>query len=100
MARVLIRRRRSKPRKRQRSFNRVSHYFHNFEHDPQGRTHCRSNGQHPYQIEHLNGQHVITRHIAVGHGRGGKPQAFVFKRKRGKGFDLESGVRVDKAPKR
>lgn len=99
MAIRLIRRKGIK-RKRQRTFRSPSHYFHNYEHDPRGRTHCKSSGQHPYKIEHSSSKHIISNRVAIGHGRGGKSQAFVFKKRLGKGYDLSSGVKVVKAPKR
>lgn len=78
----------------------VLQYFHNYEHDPQGRTHCKSNGNHPYTIEHLNGKHIISKSIAIGHGRGGKPQAFRFTERLGGGYDMSSGVKVTLKKKR
>ena len=72
----------------------VAQFFHNFEHDPKGLNHCHSDGQHPYRVDHVDGRHVITRSIACGHGRGGKPQWFKFTRRLGGGWDLASGKKV------
>ncbi|KKN39286.1 hypothetical protein LCGC14_0744780 [marine sediment metagenome] len=84
----------AKKRKRARRYNGVLQHFHNFEHDKNGRTHCHSNGQHPYTIKHLNGRHIISARRAVGHGKGGKPQMFVFTRRLGDGYDMLSGRKV------
>ena len=81
-------------RKRPRRYTGTLQFFHNYEHDPAGRTHCQSNGKHPYRITHLNGKHIISSQIAVGHGRGRKPQAFRFTKRLGKGYDMMSGVRT------
>ena len=74
-----------------RTYNKPTDFFHNFEHDPKGRNHCKSNGKHPYTIRHKNGKHIISGKIAIGHGRGNKPQKFVFTRRLGSGWDLASG---------
>lgn len=82
-------------RKRPRKYTGVLQYFHNFEHDPQGRTHCSSSGEYPYTIKHSNGKHIISAQMARGHGRGGKPQLFRFTRRLGNGYDLASGEKVE-----
>ena len=87
-----------KPRKKPRKYTGPLQHFHNFEHDPKGRTHCESNGNHPYTIEHANGKHVISRSVAIGHGRGGKPQMFRFPVHLHRGYDLSKGVKI--APSR
>lgn len=71
-------------------------YFHNYEHDKNGRNHCSSNGDHPYTIRHYKGKHVISGSIVRGHGRGGKPQWFSFKKRLGGGYDMASGVKIDR----
>ncbi|KKN16507.1 hypothetical protein LCGC14_0975180 [marine sediment metagenome] len=81
-------------RRRPRKYTGVLQYFHNFEHDPKGRNHCHSDGNHPYSIWHENGKHIISARIACGHGRGGKPQWFRFTRREGKGWDMASGMRT------
>ena len=81
-------------RKRHRRYTGVLQYFHNFEHDPTGRNHCKSDGQHPYRIEHVNGKHQISGKMAIGHGRGGKPQKFKFTKRLGSGWDMTSGVKI------
>jgi len=78
-----------------RTYNKVSDYFHNYEHDSKGRTHCHSDGKHSYRIKHRNRKHVISNKIATGHGRGNKPQKFRFTRKLGDGWDLSSGAKID-----
>ncbi|KKM93517.1 hypothetical protein LCGC14_1207600 [marine sediment metagenome] len=83
-------------KKRKRKYTGTLQFFHNFEHDPEGRTHCKSGGKHPYKIKHLNGKHVISHPVVMGHGVGCKPQWFKFKRKLGGGFDMASGVKIDK----
>jgi len=80
--------------KRRRKYTGVTQYFHNFEHDPAGRNHCKSAGKHPYTIVHVKGKHVISHPVAIGHGKAGKPQAFVFPVKIGKGYDLASGKKT------
>lgn len=77
-----------------RKYGTVASYFHNYEHDPKGRNHCHSDGKHPYRIKHYLGKHVISAKVAVGHGRGDKPQKFRFPKRLGDGYDLSSGVRV------
>ena len=78
-----------------RKYTGVLQYFHNFEHDSNGRNHCRSDGKYPYTIRHHNGKHIISSRIARGHGRGGKVQWFRFTRRLGGGYDMASGVKVD-----
>lgn len=77
-----------------RTYNKPSQYFHNYEHDSEGRTHCKSSGKYPYSIEHKGGKHVISAKIARGHGKGGKEQFFEFTKKLGNGYDLSSGRRI------
>lgn len=83
-----------------RKYTGVLQYFHNFEHDPLGRNHCDSEGKYPYSIEHVNGKHKISRAYAKGHGRGCKPQWFHFTEKLGAGYNMASGVKINKPPKR
>lgn len=81
---------RRKPRQYRTS--NPAQFFHNFEHSPQGRTHCKSSGKYPYTIQHDNRKHVISAAVARGHGKGGKEQWFKFPKKLGKGYDLSSGI--------
>ena len=80
--------------RRRRKYTGVLQHFHNYEHDPKGRTHCKSSGKHPYSIEHASGRHKISHSVAIGHGRGGKPQKFRFTKRLGNGYDMTSGVRI------
>lgn len=82
-------------KKRPRKYTGVMQYFHNFEHDPTGRNHCKSSGNYPYTIEHFKGKHKISNNVAIGHGRGGKPQKFLFTKKLGNGYDMSSGIKID-----
>jgi hypothetical protein len=78
-----------------RNYDKVEPYFHNFEHNEAGTTHCHSEGNYPYEIKMVNGKHIITGHIARGHGYGNEPQWFVFINKLGSGYDLSSGIKID-----
>lgn len=79
----------------ERSYTGPLQYFHNFEHDPEGRTHCVGPESNSYVIIHENGKHVINTEYARGHGKGNEPQWFRFTNKVGNGYDLASGVLVD-----
>ncbi|KKK76481.1 hypothetical protein LCGC14_2863210 [marine sediment metagenome] len=81
-------------KKRPRRYTGVLQYFHNFEHDPTGRNHCKSNGNFPYTIEHVDGKHKISARVAIGHGKGGKSQKFKFTRRLGNGWDMASGEKI------
>ncbi|MFA5379940.1 MAG: hypothetical protein WC455_29540 [Dehalococcoidia bacterium] len=87
-------------RRRPRQYNCVSDYFHNYEHSPEGLTHCHSTGQYPYNVHHFNGHHVITAAVARGHGRGGHEQWFRFSKRLGDGYDLASGTKIESPMKR
>jgi len=76
----------------------VGQFFHNFEHSPEGRTHCTGPLSNPYRIVHLHGRHQISLPYAKGHGRGGKPQWFRFPKRLGYGYAMASGVRIDSPP--
>ncbi len=82
-------------RRSPRKYDRIEQFFHNFEHDPKGLNHCHSAGNHPYQVHHFGGKHVITGKVARGHGRGCKPQWFRFTRRLSDGWDLASGVKIE-----
>ena len=73
----------------------VRHFFHNYEHDSEGRRHCTGPVSNPYKIEHVGGKHKITHKYAKGHGKSRKPQWFKFTKRLGNGWDLSSGVPVD-----
>lgn len=77
-----------------RTYRNPSQFFHNYEHDPEGRTHCKSSGKYPYSISHYNGRHVISAKVARGHGKGGREQWFEFTERLGNGYDLSSGVKI------
>ena len=70
-------------------------FFHNYEHDKEGRTHCLGSKSNPYAIVHKNGKHLINTEAARGHGKGGEPQWFKFRKTVG-GYDLSSGRVVPK----
>lgn len=85
-------------RKQPRKYTGVMQYFHNFEHDPEGRNHCHSEGNYPYTIEHKDGKHIISARIVEGHGRACKPQWFKFTERCNGGYDMISAVRIDGPP--
>lgn len=77
-----------------RKYTGILQFFHNFEHNAKGRNHCKSAGKYPYNIHHAKGKHVISRSLARGHGRGGKPQWFKFTGRVAGGYDMASGKRI------
>jgi len=77
-----------------RKYTGTLQYFHNYEHDPEGRKHCTGPRSNPYRIKHSKGRHIISHKTATGHGKGGKTQKFRFPKKLGSGYDLASGVKV------
>ena len=85
-------------RRRRRRYTGVMQYFHNYEHDPLGRTHCTGPASNPYRIAHINGLHKVSHRFAVGHGIGCKRQWFEFPRKLGDGYNMASGQRVKALP--
>jgi hypothetical protein len=78
-----------------RTYNSVLQYFHNYEHDPEGLTHCRGPENNPYRIVHYKGDHIINVKAARGHGKGNIPQWFKFTERSGSGWKLSSGEKVD-----
>ena len=80
---------------RERKYTTPDQYFHNFEHDPEGRTHCRGSVSNPYRIVHYNETHIINTEFAKGHGKSKNPQWFKFTKRKGKGFLLSSGELVN-----
>jgi len=82
-----------KPSKRK--YVGVSQYFHNYEHDPEGLTHCRGPASNPYRIVHYKGQNIISTEYAKGHGKKREIQWFRFENRFGPGWNLASGVMVD-----
>ncbi len=82
----------------ERKYTGPLQFFHNFEHDPEGRKHCTGPASHPYRVKHVGGKHVITHRFAKGHGKGRKPQWFKFTRKLDNGYDLTSGIKVEGPP--
>lgn len=79
----------------EREYTGPTQYFHNYEHDPEGRTHCRGPEGNPYRIVHYKGKHIINTQYAKGHGKGNIPQWFKFTDRVGLGWDLASGVKVE-----
>ena len=77
-----------------RQYTGPTQFFHNFEHDPLGRTHCKGPPSNPYSVRHVGGKNVINRRLARGHGRGNKAQWFEFKKKLGNKYLLSSGVPI------
>ena len=82
--------------RRVRKYTGVNQFFHNFEHSKEGRTHCTGSKSNPYIITHVEGKHKISLPYAKGHGRGRKPQWFRFPKKLGNGYDMASGVKIEK----
>ena len=81
--------------KSERKYTGPLQYFHNYEHDPEGRTHCEGPPSNPYKTEHVNGKHKINLPTARGHGKRNKPQWFRFTEKLpGGGWDLASGIKI------
>jgi len=78
----------------ERKYTGVLQYFHNYEHDPEGRTHCLGMLSNPYVIEHKSGGHLISTEYAKGHGKLNEPKWFRFTKKFGRGFDMASAVEV------
>jgi hypothetical protein len=79
----------------EREYTGVTQFFHNYEHDAEGLTHCRGPVSNPYRIVHKNGKHLINVEYAKGHGKLCKEQWFHFTKKVGLGWDLASGVKVE-----
>ena len=79
----------------EREYTGVTQYFHNYEHDPEGLTHCRGPAGNPYRIVHFQGKHIINTEYAKGHGKGNIPQWFRFTKRFGLGWDLTSEIKVD-----
>uniref|UniRef100_A0A6H2A3A3 Uncharacterized protein n=1 Tax=viral metagenome TaxID=1070528 RepID=A0A6H2A3A3_9ZZZZ len=80
-----------KPSKRK--YTGPTQFFHNYEHDPEGRTHCLGPPSNPYAIIHKDGKNLINTEAAKGHGKTGEPQWFKFKKVAG-GFDVSSGKAI------
>jgi len=79
----------------EREYTGPTQYFHNYEHDPEGRTHCRGPEGNPYRIVHFKGKHIINTEYAKGHGKGNDPQWFKFTKRFGLGWDLSSAENVE-----
>ena len=83
-----------------RTYDKVVDFFHNYEHDPTGLTHCIGSPSNPYHIHHVritglsNVQHVIDLAYARGHGLGNEPQWFHFASPLRGGHWLERGEKV------
>lgn len=78
-----------------RKYTGVLQYFHNYEHDPEGRTHCVGAESNPYIIIHRDGMHVINCQYARGHGEGNKPQWFKFIKHVKNGYDMSFYENID-----
>ena len=78
-----------------RKYTGITQYFHNYEHDPEGLTHCRGPKSNPYRIVHYKKGHTINVEYAKGHGIGCVPQWFKFTKRLGSGWDLVSGIEVE-----
>ncbi len=78
-----------------RKYEAVVDYFHNYEHDPQGLTHCKGSDANPYEIKHFEDKHIISLAYARGHGENNTPQWFHFPKKLRDGFELESGKKIN-----
>ena len=79
--------------------NSIIWYFHNYEH---GYKHCVGSLKNNYRIEHFNGEHIINKEYARGHGINRKPHWFKFTKKIKSGWwNLESGIIItlSKVPK-
>lgn len=82
-------------RESQRKYTGVLQFFHNYQHDKEGRRHCSGPLSNPYRIDHVNGKHIITHKYAVGHGKKCKRQWFRFPRRLSFGYDMSHYVKVD-----
>ena len=80
----------------ERKYTGVLQYFHNYEHDPEGGTHCIGMPSNPYVIQHEDGKHIISTKFAKGHGRS-DVQWFEFSKRLGLGYDMSSYEKVDKS---
>jgi len=80
----------------ERKYTGVLQYFHNYEHDPEGRTHCTGPASNPYKIVHKDGKHFINTEYAVGHGKNVERQWFKFTKKIDGLWDMSSSEKVDK----
>ena len=82
-------------RRSDRKYTGVLQFFHNYEHDKEGRTHCTGPPSNPWTIEMLGERHVISSQYAMGHGRG-HTQWFKFTEKAPGGWFMKSGQRIDR----
>ncbi len=78
----------------ERKYIGVSQHFHNYEHDPEGLTHCRGPASNPYRIVHYKGHNIISTEYARGHGKKKETQWFRFEKRLGPGWSLASGIMV------
>ena len=82
----------------QRKYTGTLQYFHNYEHDPEGRKHCKGAVSNPYRVKHSEGKHIVNLPYAKGHGKHRKTQWFKFNKRSSGGWDMTSGVKVPKPP--
>jgi len=80
----------------QRQYTGPLQFFHNYEHDPEGRTHCLGPKSNPYVIVHYDGRHVINVKYAKGHDKKRQGVWFYFPGRIGPGWDLATGEEIDK----
>ena len=79
----------------ERKYIGVSQFFHNYEHDPEGLTHCRGPASNPFRIVHYKGKNIISTEYAKGHGKNKKTQWFRFNKRLGPGWVLTSGIMIE-----
>ena len=78
-----------------RKYSGPLQFFHNYEHDREGRKHCTGPASNPYRIKHANGRHEISHRFAKGHGKKRKTQWWEFNKRLGTGWDMASGKKVE-----
>jgi len=78
-----------------RKYTTPDQYFHNYEHDIEGRTHCRGPESNPYRIVHYKDTHIINTEFAKGHDKKNNIQWFKFTKRKGPGFLLSSGEKTE-----
>lgn len=75
-----------------RQYTGPSQFFHNYEHNPEGLTHCRGPEGNPYRIVHYEGKHIISTEYAKGHDKKRDITWFKFNERLGPGWNLNSGT--------
>ena len=86
-----------------RKYEDVVDYFHNYQHSPEGLTHCTGSEANPYKIVHVlfggRVEHKISLSYARGHGEGNKEQWFRFRDYLEDGYHLETGEPIPEPPR-